>query len=136
MVGIVCTLTILLVDPKITCSNSAHVLTASALSGSSATEFRAAPNLNSKWASVVHLQCMRIPCAVYSQLCSFCIRNAIRLWNAPESVEYVSQLYTIYLIHPILDDNFKILDTCDPFDPWLLECIYIRKKKTFLEWPK
>ena len=31
--------------------------------------------------------------------------------------------------HPILDDNFNILDTCDPFDLRLLESIYIHKKK-------
>ena len=31
--------------------------------------------------------------------------------------------------HPILDGNFKILDTCDPFDLRLLESIYIHKKK-------
>ena len=34
--------------------------------------------------------------------------------------------------HPILDDNLKILDTCDSFDLRLLESIYIHKKKTFL----
>ena len=34
--------------------------------------------------------------------------------------------------HPILDDNFKILDTCDPFDLRLLESIYIHKKKPSL----
>ena len=34
--------------------------------------------------------------------------------------------------HPILDDNFKILDTCDSFDLRLLESIYIHKKKPYL----
>ena len=35
--------------------------------------------------------------------------------------------------HPILDDNFKILDICDPFHLRLLESIYIQKKKPSLK---
>ena len=35
--------------------------------------------------------------------------------------------------HPILDDNIKILDTCDPFDLRLLESIYIHKKNPSLK---
>ena len=34
--------------------------------------------------------------------------------------------------HPILDDNFIIIDTCDSFDLRLLESIYIHKKKPYL----